>query len=236
MSERRDARVRAGPSTASSAGHRVGLFPRGARLGCPSLWLLSLGQARAEQERGRTPKAARRAEGRTPDVRESDSLPRRGTKALDVDVAGDLDLDLDVAVAQQTRQPRNGGSRSALQQQDEVLPMSARGCRPTLDRASRRRGSRSALQRHMDEASRGSESRPTVRRGFICAVRIGTRSPAAPACPAGRNPGAKLTPWSHQPSTNRSSTLVAQPQPARSGLPCHTRQRHDPAPCRCRSC
>ena len=40
------------------------LYPRGARLGCPSLWLLSLGQAR-----------------------ESDSLPRRGTKAFDVDVA-----------------------------------------------------------------------------------------------------------------------------------------------------
>ena len=40
MFERRDARVRAGPVMASSAGDRAGLFPRGARLGCPSLWFL----------------------------------------------------------------------------------------------------------------------------------------------------------------------------------------------------
>ncbi len=46
MFEHMDVRVRAGPVMASSAGDRAGLFPRGARLGCPSLWLLSLGQAR----------------------------------------------------------------------------------------------------------------------------------------------------------------------------------------------
>ena len=43
MFERRDARVRAGPRPASSAGHRT---KSGARVGSPSLWLLSLGDAR----------------------------------------------------------------------------------------------------------------------------------------------------------------------------------------------
>ena len=43
LSEAMDGRVRAGPSSASSAGHRA---QRGARVGCPSLWFLSLGHAR----------------------------------------------------------------------------------------------------------------------------------------------------------------------------------------------
>jgi len=63
--------------------------------GCPFSCLLLFGQARAEQERGRTPKAARRAEGRMPDVKRSDSRPRRGAKAVDVD----LDVAVAVAVA-----------------------------------------------------------------------------------------------------------------------------------------
>jgi hypothetical protein len=44
MFEHMDVRVRAGPRPASSAGHRT---KSGARAGCPSLWFLSLGHARA---------------------------------------------------------------------------------------------------------------------------------------------------------------------------------------------
>ncbi len=122
MFEHMDVRVRAGPVMVSSAGYRAGLFPRGARLGCPSLWLLSLGQARAEQERGRTPKAARRAEGKMPDVRESDSLPRRGAKAFDLDF--DVAFAVSVPVAQRVGAQKT--NHLALADQDPPYNSSAR--------------------------------------------------------------------------------------------------------------
>jgi len=60
MFERRDARVRAGPSSASSAGHRT---KSGARVGCPFSWLLLFGHAK------RSNSAAAEADETPPQIR-----------------------------------------------------------------------------------------------------------------------------------------------------------------------
>ena len=73
MFERMDARVRAGPSPASSAGNRA---QRGTSVGCPSLWFLSLG----EQEKVTRP-------------------PSRRTKPRDKSTSSEKSLELDASSA-----------------------------------------------------------------------------------------------------------------------------------------
>jgi hypothetical protein len=93
MSERMDARVRAGRRILGNAGHPARFLRGAGNPGCPFSWLLLFGQAKR-----------------------SDSWPRRGAKAFDLDL--DLEVDVDVGAANQP--PRNGGSRSALQLQERA--------------------------------------------------------------------------------------------------------------------
>jgi hypothetical protein len=119
MSEAMDGRVRAGRSVASSAGHGARAASDARQSGRLSLGYFSLAR-RAAQERGRTPKAARRAAGRMPAVqREVTRAGRRPDRNA-----------LDLPSARSNGKPKSAGRQQAgsysLQTQRSSAPKSHR--------------------------------------------------------------------------------------------------------------